>query len=112
MKPATKSDAVVNMAYRQGPAFRDISLFDGYPDPTGMKADSHVAKGLQSLSRYAMVQYLGIPGSRMDEAEDHADGRGLPRSVWAEKPHDLTSAHAEAQAVHGGEIAVALRHVA
>lgn len=32
MEPTTKEDAVVNMAYRQGPAFRDIGLFDGYCD--------------------------------------------------------------------------------
>jgi quinone-modifying oxidoreductase subunit QmoB len=32
MVPATKDDPVVNMAYRQGPAFRDISLFNGYCD--------------------------------------------------------------------------------
>ena len=32
MVPATKDDPVVNMAYRQGPAFRDIGLFDGYVD--------------------------------------------------------------------------------
>ena len=28
----TKDDPIVNMAYRQGPAFRDIGLFDGYVD--------------------------------------------------------------------------------
>ncbi len=32
MVPATKDDPVVNMAYRQGPAFRDIGLFDGFCD--------------------------------------------------------------------------------
>ncbi|CAB5128869.1 Anaerobic respiratory complex protein QmoB [Olavius algarvensis associated proteobacterium Delta 3] len=32
MVPATVEDPVVNMAYRQGPAFRDIGLFDGYVD--------------------------------------------------------------------------------
>ena len=32
MVPATKDDPVVNLAYRQGPAFRDIDLFDGYVD--------------------------------------------------------------------------------
>ncbi|MFZ1982912.1 MAG: FAD-dependent oxidoreductase [Desulfatitalea sp.] len=32
MVPATKDDPVVNMAYRQGPAFRDIDLFNGYCD--------------------------------------------------------------------------------
>jgi quinone-modifying oxidoreductase, subunit QmoB len=32
MVPATKDDAIVNMAYRQGPAFRDIKLFNGYCD--------------------------------------------------------------------------------
>jgi quinone-modifying oxidoreductase subunit QmoB len=32
MIPATADDPVVNMAYRQGPAFRDIKLFNGYCD--------------------------------------------------------------------------------
>ncbi|UCH21703.1 MAG: FAD-dependent oxidoreductase [Deltaproteobacteria bacterium] len=32
MAPATLDDPVVNMAYRQGPAFRDIDLFNGYVD--------------------------------------------------------------------------------
>ena len=32
MVPATKFDPVVNLAYRQGPAFRDIGLFNGYCD--------------------------------------------------------------------------------
>ena len=32
MIPATFDDPVVNLAYRQGPAFRDIGLFDGYSD--------------------------------------------------------------------------------
>ncbi len=32
MVPVTADDPVVNMAYRQGPAFRDIDLFDGYVD--------------------------------------------------------------------------------
>jgi len=32
MVPATVDDPVVNLAYRQGPAFRDIGLFNGYCD--------------------------------------------------------------------------------
>jgi quinone-modifying oxidoreductase subunit QmoB len=32
MEPATKDDPVVNLAYRQGPAFRDIGLFNGFCD--------------------------------------------------------------------------------
>jgi quinone-modifying oxidoreductase subunit QmoB len=32
MIPTTKDDPVVNLAYRQGPAFRDIGLFNGYCD--------------------------------------------------------------------------------
>ncbi len=32
MVPTTRDDAVVNLAYRQGPGFRDIDLFDGYAD--------------------------------------------------------------------------------
>ncbi len=32
MVPVTREDPVVNLAYRQGPAFRDIGLFNGYCD--------------------------------------------------------------------------------
>lgn len=32
MVPATVDDPIVNLAYRQGPAFRDIGLFNGYVD--------------------------------------------------------------------------------
>ena len=32
MVPATKDDPIVNMAYRQGPSFRDIDLFNGFCD--------------------------------------------------------------------------------
>lgn len=32
MIPTTKDEAVVNLAYRQGPAFRDLDLFGGYCD--------------------------------------------------------------------------------
>jgi quinone-modifying oxidoreductase subunit QmoB len=32
MVPVTKDDPVVNLAYRQGPGFRDIGLFNGYAD--------------------------------------------------------------------------------
>ena len=32
MVPVTKDDAVVNLAYRQGPGFRDNALFDDYAD--------------------------------------------------------------------------------
>ncbi|MBU1052397.1 MAG: FAD-dependent oxidoreductase [Proteobacteria bacterium] len=32
MVPVTKDDPVINLAYRQGPGFRDIDLFDKYTD--------------------------------------------------------------------------------
>ncbi|GBC59221.1 heterodisulfide reductase subunit A [Desulfonema ishimotonii] len=32
MVPATADDPVINLAYRQGPGFRDIGLFNGYSD--------------------------------------------------------------------------------
>ena len=32
MVPVTKDDAVINLAYRQGPGFRDNALFDDYAD--------------------------------------------------------------------------------
>jgi quinone-modifying oxidoreductase subunit QmoB len=32
MVPATKFEPVINLAYRQGPEFKDLELFDGYAD--------------------------------------------------------------------------------
>lgn len=32
MVPATKFEPVINLAYRQGPEFKDLELFDGYSD--------------------------------------------------------------------------------
>jgi quinone-modifying oxidoreductase, subunit QmoB len=32
MKPTTAEDSVINLAYRQGPKFLDLELFDGYAD--------------------------------------------------------------------------------
>jgi len=32
MVPATKTQSVINLAYRQGPDFKDLELFDGYAD--------------------------------------------------------------------------------
>ena len=32
MVPVTKDDPIVNLAYRQGPGFRDNELFDDYAD--------------------------------------------------------------------------------
>jgi quinone-modifying oxidoreductase, subunit QmoB len=32
MAPETKFEPVINLAYRQGPAFKDLELFDGYSD--------------------------------------------------------------------------------
>ncbi len=32
MVPVTKDDPVINLAYRQGPGFRDVGLFNGYVD--------------------------------------------------------------------------------
>ena len=32
MVPATKDDPIINLAYRQGPGFRDNALFDDYAD--------------------------------------------------------------------------------
>ena len=32
MAPETEFEPVINLAYRQGPAFKDLELFDGYSD--------------------------------------------------------------------------------
>ncbi len=57
MVPTTRDEAVVNLAYRQGPAFRDLDLFGGYCDSnficfpyetrrTGIYAAGDVRRGL------------------------------------------------------------------
>jgi quinone-modifying oxidoreductase subunit QmoB len=65
MVPATVDDSVVNLAYRQGPAFRDIGLFDGYCDSnyicfpyetqrTGIYA-AGAGRGAKSQKKYISV---------------------------------------------------------
>src|SRR6185295_17036169 len=51
-------------------------------------------------------------GARVQEADDHVDGRALARSVRPEISEDFSSVHREADAVNGEQRAVALRQSA
>ena len=75
MVPATKDEPVVNLAYRQGPAFREIGLFGGYADSnficfpyettlTQVKSDKRLRESeinwdilLRKWTYYMMLQY-------------------------------------------------------
>ena len=48
------------------------------------------------------------PAVRLDDADHHAEGRGLPRAVAAQQPDDLALVHLEAHLVHDLSLAVDL----
>ena len=58
---------------------------------------------------HSLAEHAHLARSRSDEAEQHADRRGLAGAVPAEKPVDLAAPHVEAERVDGGDVAVALR---
>ena len=49
-----------------------------------------------------------VPGGRLQQAGDHANGGGLAGAVRTEKPVNLARLHLEADAIDRGERAVAL----
>ncbi len=71
MVPATVDDPVVNLAYRQGPSFRDIGLFDGY-------CDSNFICFPYETQRTGIYAAGGIRRSMtMEESMDDATGAAL-----------------------------------
>ncbi|MEW5735997.1 MAG: FAD-dependent oxidoreductase [Thermodesulfobacteriota bacterium] len=71
MVPETKFDPVVNLAYRQGPAFRDIGLFNGY-------CDSNFICFPYETQRTGIYAAGGIRRSlTMEETMDDATGAAL-----------------------------------
>lgn len=71
MEPTTKDAATINLAYRQGPAFLDLDLFDGY-------ADSHFICFPYETRRTGIYACGGVRKAMpMDEVVDDATGAAL-----------------------------------
>lgn len=71
MEPATLNENSINLAYRQGPAFADLGLFDGY-------ADSHFICFPYETRRTGVYACGGVrKAETMEEAVDDATGAAL-----------------------------------
>ncbi len=71
MEPMTLHENSINLAYRQGPTFNDLDLFDGY-------ADSHFICFPYETRRTGVYACGGVrKAESMDEAVDDATGAAL-----------------------------------
>ena len=71
MVPTTKQKPTINLSYRQGPAFMDLELFDGY-------ADSHFICFPYETRRTGVYTCGGVrKATNMDETIDDATGAAL-----------------------------------
>ncbi|PID72389.1 MAG: heterodisulfide reductase subunit A [Desulfobulbus propionicus] len=71
MEPTTAHEPVINLAYRQGPAFLDLDLFDGY-------ADSHFICFPYETRRTGVYTCGGVrKAETMEETIDDATGAAL-----------------------------------
>ena len=71
MVPTTADENVINLAYRQGPAFLDLDLFDGY-------ADSHFICFPYETRRTGIYNCGGVrKAETMEETIDDATGAAL-----------------------------------
>lgn len=71
MEPTTKDENSINLAYRQGPAFSDLELFDGY-------ADSHFICFPYETRRTGVYTCGGVrKAETIDETIDDATGAAL-----------------------------------
>lgn len=71
MEPSTKHEASINLAYRQGPAFLDLDLFDGY-------SDSHFICFPYETRRTGIYTCGGVRKAlTMEETVDDATGAAL-----------------------------------
>jgi len=71
MEPTTLHENTINLAYRQGPAFSDLGLFDGY-------ADSHFICFPYETRRTGVYACGGVrKAETMDETIDDATGAAL-----------------------------------
>ena len=87
MVPATVDDPVINLAYRQGPAFRDIGLFNGY-------ADSNFICFPYETQRTGIYAAGGIRRSMtMEESIEDASGAALKAIQCLESVNRGVSVH-------------------
>ena len=71
MEPTTKHENSINLAYRQGPAFLDLDLFDGY-------SDSHFICFPYETRRTGIYTCGGVrKAMNMEETVDDATGAAL-----------------------------------
>ena len=87
MVPATKDDPVINLAYRQGPGFRDNALFDDY-------ADSNYICFPYETQRTGIYAAGGVRRSMTaEEAMEDATGAALKAIQCLESVHRGVSVH-------------------
>ncbi|MDP3481487.1 MAG: hydrogenase iron-sulfur subunit [Desulfoprunum sp.] len=87
MEPATLHENSINLAYRQGPAFSDLGLFDGY-------ADSHFICFPYETRRTGIYTCGGVrKAETIDEAIDDATGAALKAIQCLESTDRGVSVH-------------------
>jgi quinone-modifying oxidoreductase, subunit QmoB len=85
--PTTKDQATINLAYRQGPAFLDLDLFDGY-------ADSHFICFPYETRRTGVYTCGGVrKAMTMEETIDDATGAALKAIQCLESADRGVSVH-------------------
>jgi quinone-modifying oxidoreductase, subunit QmoB len=87
MEPTTLNEDSINLAYRQGPAFVDLDLFDGY-------ADSHFICFPYETRRTGIYACGGVrKAETMEEAVDDATGAALKAIQCIESTDRGVSVH-------------------
>jgi quinone-modifying oxidoreductase, subunit QmoB len=87
MEPTTLNEDTINLAYRQGPAFVDLDLFDGY-------ADSHFICFPYETRRTGIYACGGVrKAETMEEAVDDATGAALKAIQCVESTDRGVSVH-------------------
>ncbi|CAG35836.1 hydrogenase iron-sulfur subunit [Desulfotalea psychrophila] len=87
MEPVTLHDSSINLAYRQGPAFSDLDLFDGY-------ADSHFICFPYETRRTGVYTCGGVrKAETMEETIDDATGAALKAIQCIESSDRGVSVH-------------------
>ena len=87
MEPTTKEEDTINLAYRQGPAFIDLELFDGY-------ADSHFICFPYETRRTGVYTCGGVrKAETIEETIDDATGAALKAIQCLESTDRGVSVH-------------------
>ena len=76
--------------------------------PVGFQEDAGLLADLLRPCAHVVPQHAGLAGRRFQQAEEEADGGGLPRPVGAEEAVDRARRHVDREVVdgpHGPEVA-------